>query len=120
MSKPRSFFVVPPLPAGCAFEGCTVATSARPHPHTFVKTRDGTIYVFSAVRCDLLSNYGSNDNARCTFAQLAGIPIRDVRAAVKAARAEDAAEYERVRLARVQREAKALGLRLVKTRKARP
>ena len=112
-------FSVDAIPETFNATGCVVARARKRNSVIFVKTPDGRIYHASWNRgpIDLLADFRSNDSDRSVFAKLAGIRVKDMEEARKAAKAQRAKDDAADELQWVRQRAKRLGLKLVPARK---
>lgn len=103
------------LPPGVVLKGCTVARSSAGNGLIFVKTTSGKIHLASRRyhEVDLLHEFGSNAKDRSVYAKLAGIAVKDLDTARKAARDKAIKENRVFELRRLRGAAAKLGMKLV-------
>lgn len=111
-----SNYTIESLPTGVVLEGCTVARSSANNSIIFIRADSGKIYTASRRYqvVDLLADWGSNEKDRSAYAKLAGISVKELNAARKAAKQADEARNRAVELRRLKRDAEKLGMKLVK------
>ena len=108
-------FVVEQLRCGANLDGCTVARAAKSNSIIFVRTSDGRIFHTNRRwPIDLTDDFGSNAADRSCYAKLAGVRVKEIEDARKAARAKVLKEATKRDTATMRAKAARLGFRLVR------
>lgn len=108
-------FVVDQLPSGVSLDGCTVARASKASSIIFVRTSSGKIFHTNRRwQIDLTDEWGSNAADRSCYAKLAGVRVKDIEDARKAARDKTLKEAKKRETATMRATAAKLGFRVVR------
>ena len=107
---------VPAIPEGL-LDNCTVYRAWGRTGRLVIFVKHGTtVYTLRSQGLNLCSSLNVNDDIRRTYARLAGIPFKDLAAAVKAQRIVDAQIEASDKIQSLKSQAAKAGYRLVKER----
>jgi hypothetical protein len=117
--KPKGYAVsVEAFPKNAEHE---VERIARGDVDTFVRLKDGSVYVLGRrYGVSLAMGDGSRDSDRSAFARLSGYPVKEYLAALRRHAKEQAKRDKARDLAALERQAKRAGYRLVKVKVPTP
>jgi hypothetical protein len=109
-------FTTDVMPCFLHQEGCTVVKTDTKHNTVFLKTPDGKIYHMRGGRqpLNLAHDWSTNDKERRAYAKLAGIKLKDIKDAMRAAKAAQKLDDAHCALEKFRRDAKKFGFSISK------